>query len=75
MPNPLPAQDGSGAVDIPDTPADGWPAAKPASTGDPAVDALLAPLSGLAAEPVSNHASVYASLHAGLLAELNTEVS
>lgn len=72
MPNPLPAQDGSGAVDIP---ADGWPAAKPASTGDPAVDALLAPLSGLAAEPVSNHASVYASLHAGLLAELNTEVS
>ena len=71
MPEPLPAQDWSGAVDIPDTPADGWPAA----TGDPAVDALLAPLSGLAAEPVSNHASVYASLHAGLLAELNTEVS
>ena len=50
----------------------GWPES-PAATGDPAVDSLLAGLPDLASTPVSGHGSVYASLHDGLLAELNSE--
>ncbi|WP_341392500.1 hypothetical protein [Arthrobacter sp. G119Y2] len=51
-----------------------WPEAG-APTADPAVNAALEPLGTLADLPVAGHHSVYAALHDGLLAQLNTDPS
>lgn len=50
-----------------------WPETADTETGDPSVDAVLAALNGLQAEPVADHEAVYSELHDALLETLNEE--
>lgn len=59
---------GAGPADGPGAPED-EPGAQPAAppTGDPQVDEALAPLAGLADEPVAEHPQVFERVHAKLV--------